>query len=247
MNVLDIRAPQTPTAGEARDNRLLAALPPSDLLLWLPHLDRVNMPLGMVLHESGSVPKHVYFPTSSIVSLMYLMETGASAEVAVVGNDGVVGVSVFMGGESSPSRTVVQRSGCGFRLSAAIIQAAFGSNGPVKHLMLLYTQALMTQMIQTAACNRHHRVEQQLCRWLLLSFDRLDNDSLGVTHERISHMLGVRRESVTAAALALQKAGLITCSRGCISVLNRRGLERRSCECYRVVKKEHDRLLPMAA
>jgi len=201
------------------------------------------MPLGQVLYESGSTLAHVYFPTTAIVSLLYVMENGASAEIAVVGHEGVVGISLFMGGESTPSRAVVQSAGGGFRLSAASIKEEF-KRAPVLHLMLRYTQALITQMAQTAVCNRHHSLDQQLCRWLLLSLDRLKGSDLLMTQELISNMLGVRREGVTEAALKLQKAGLIRYSRGHISVLDRAGLEARTCECYAVVKKEYDRLLP---
>ena len=201
------------------------------------------MPLGEVLYESGSTLSHVYFPVSSIVSLLYVMENGSSAEIAVVGNEGIVGISLFMGGESTPSRAVVQSAGEGFRLLSRTIKDEF-NRAPVLHLLLRYTQALITQMAQTAVCNRHHSLDQQLCRWLLLSLDRLKGDELVMTQELIANMLGVRREGVTEGALKLQKAGLIRYVRGRITVLDRPGLEQRTCECYAVVKKEYDRLLP---
>jgi CRP-like cAMP-binding protein len=202
------------------------------------------MPLGKVLYESGSTLTHVYFPTSSIVSLLYVLEDGASAEIAVVGREGIVGISLFMGGASTPSRAVVQSAGQAFRLAANLMLQEFNRAGPVLHLLLRYTQALITQMAQTAVCNRHHSLDQQLCRWLLLSLDRLDSRELVMTQELIANMLGVRREGVTEAAGDLQKAGLIRYRRGHITVLDRPGLEQRTCECYAVVKKEYDRLLP---
>jgi CRP-like cAMP-binding protein len=202
------------------------------------------MPLGQVLYESGATLSHVYFPTSAIISLLYVMENGASAEIAVVGNEGIVGISLFMGGESTPSRAVVQSAGVGFRLRAQLMKEEFNRAGPVLHLLLRYTQALITQMAQTAVCNRHHSLDQQLCRWLLLSLDRLQDNELVMTQELIANMLGVRREGVTEAALKLQQDGLIKYARGRISVLDRAGLEKRTCECYVVVKKEYDRLLP---
>ena len=202
------------------------------------------MPLGQVLYESGGTMQHVYFPTTAIVSLLYVMENGASAEIAVVGNEGIVGVSLFMGGGSTPSRAVVQSAGEGFRLNAQALKDEFDQAGPVLHLLLRYTQALITQMAQTAVCNRHHALDQQLCRWLLLSLDRLQSNELVMTQELIANMLGVRREGVTECALKLQKAGLIRYARGRITVLDRPGLEQRTCECYAVVKKEYDRLLP---
>ncbi len=226
-----------------RANHLLAALPAEEWQRWQPQLEAVDMPLGQVLYESGGALAHVYFPISSIVSLLYVLEDGASAEIAVVGNEGLVGISLFMGGGSTPSRAVVQSAGTGFRLSAKRIREEF-KKGPVLHLFLRYTQALITQMAQTAVCNRHHSLDQQLCRWLLLSLDRLQGDELVMTQELISNMLGVRREGVTEAALRLQAAGLIRYSRGRILVLDRGGLEQRSRECYAVVKKEYDRLLP---
>jgi len=225
-------------------NHLLAALPNSLQESWLSHLEAVQMPLGSVLYESGGTLTHVYFPTTSIVSLLYVMEDGASAEIAVVGNEGIVGISLFMGGESTPSRAVVQSAGYGFRLKSAVIKDEFNRAGPVLHLLLRYTQALITQMAQTAVCNRHHSLDQQLCRWLLLSLDRLQGDELLMTQELIANMLGVRREGVTEGAMKLQHAGLIRYARGRISVLDRAGLEKRTCECYAVVKKEYDRLLP---
>jgi CRP-like cAMP-binding protein len=235
--------PTPPPAHHPKDNRLLAALPDAEWQRWLPNLEWVQMPLGEVLYESGGALSHVYFPTTAIVSLLYVMENGASAEIAVVGYEGLVGISLFMGGESTPSRAVVQSAGEGFRMKAAAIKDVF-KHPPVLHLLLRYTQALITQMAQTAVCNRHHSLDQQLCRWLLLSLDRLKGSELVMTQELIANMLGVRREGVTDSALKLQKAGLIQYSRGRISVLDRPGLESRSCECYAVVKKEYDRLLP---
>jgi CRP-like cAMP-binding protein len=225
------------------ENYLLAALPDAELQRWLPQLERVEMPLGQVLYESGGTLSHVYFPTTAIVSLLYVMENGASAEIAVVGNEGIVGISLFMGGDSTSSRAVVQSEGMGIRLKAQIMKDDFNRAGPVLHLLLRYTQALITQMAQTAVCNRHHSLDQQLCRWLLLSLDRLQGNELVMTQELIANMLGVRREGVTEGALKLQQAGLIRYARGHISVLDRDGLEKRSCECYAVVKKEYDRLL----
>jgi CRP-like cAMP-binding protein len=226
------------------ENHLLAALPDAEWQRWLPQLERVEMPLGQVLYEAGGTLSHVYFPTTAIVSLLYVMENGASAEIAVVGNEGIVGISLFMGGDSTSSRAVVQSAGQGYRLKAHIMKADFNRAGPVLHLLLRYTQALITQMAQTAVCNRHHSLDQQLCRWLLLSLDRLQGNELVMTQELIANMLGVRREGVTEGALKLQEAGLIRYARGHISVLDRNGLQKRSCECYAVVKKEYDRLLP---
>jgi CRP-like cAMP-binding protein len=231
----------------ATTNRLLAALPGAEWQRWLPQLEPIELPLGLVLYESGRTFSHVYFPTTAIVSLMFVLEDGDSAEVAMVGNEGVVGVSLFMGGESTPSRAVVQSAGRGYRFSAWAMKEAFNRNEAVMHLMLRYTQALITHMFQTAVCNRHHTLDMQLCRWLLLSLDRLQGNELVMTQELIANMLGVRREGVTAAALKLQAAGLIRYARGHIRVLDRSGLERRSCECYVVVKKEYDRLLPAPA
>ncbi len=229
---------------DPRANHLLAALPPAEWERWQPRLEAVELPLGKVLYESGSRLAHVYFPTSAIVSLLYVLEDGASAEIAVVGREGLVGISLFMGGGTTPSRAVVQSAGQGFRLRADLMKSEFDRAGPVMHLLLRYTQALITQMAQTAVCNRHHSLDQQLCRWLLLSLDRLEGPQLVMTQELIANMLGVRREGVTEAALKLQKAGLIRYSRGRISVLDRTGLEARTCECYAVVKREYDRLLP---
>ena len=233
------------SASNPEMNHLLAALPDVERLRWLPRLELVDMPLGQVLYESGRALSHVYFPTTAIVSLLYVMENGASAEIAVVGKDGIVGISLFMGGGSTPSRAVVQSAGQGYRLTAQTMKDEFNRAGPVMHLFLRYTQALITQMAQTAVCNRHHSLDQQLCRWLLLSLDRLSGSELTMTQELIANMLGVRREGVTEGALKLQAAGLIRYSRGHISVLDRPGLERRTCECYAVVKKEYDRLLPL--
>jgi CRP-like cAMP-binding protein len=227
-----------------RENQLLAKLPDEELVRWLPHLEPVDMPLGKVLYESGATLLYVYFPTSAIVSLLYVMEDGASAEIAVVGYEGIVGISRFMGGESTPSRAVVQSGGNGYRLKASLMLEEFNRAGTVMHLLLRYTQALITQMAQTAVCNRHHTLDQQLCRWLLLSLDRLRSNELVMTQELIANMLGVRREGVTAAAGRLHRAGLINYQRGHISVLDRWQLERRTCECYAVVKREYDRLLP---
>ena len=230
---------------EPKDNQLLAALPPLEWERWLPQLERVTMPLGQVVYESGLPLSHVVFPTTAIVSLLYVMENGASAEIAVVGHEGVVGISLFMGGGSTPSRGVVQSAGEGFRLRAAAIKDEFNRSHPVMHLLLRYTQALITQMAQTAVCNRHHSLDQQLCRWLLLSLDRLPGNELVMTQELIANMLGVRREGVTEAAMKLQKLGLIRYARGHITVLDRPGLAERTCECYAVVKKEYERLLPV--
>ncbi|HEX5685886.1 MAG TPA: Crp/Fnr family transcriptional regulator [Ideonella sp.] len=227
-----------------RQNRLLAALPEAEWRRWLPQLEWVSLPLGQVIYESGRPLSHVYFPTTAIVSLLYVMEDGASAEIAVVGNEGIVGISLFMGGESTPSRAVVQSAGEGFRLKASSMKEEFNRAGPVMHLLLRYTQALITQMAQTAVCNRHHTLDQQLCRWLLLSLDRLEGTELVMTQELIANMLGVRREGVTEAALKLQKLGLISYARGRIQLLDRAGLEARTCECYEVVRKEYARLLP---
>jgi CRP-like cAMP-binding protein len=225
-------------------NHLLAALPEAAWHRWSEQLESIEMPLGQVLYESGDTLSHVYFPTTAIVSLLYVMENGASAEIAVVGNEGLVGISLFMGGESTPSRAVVQSAGWGFRLKSQVLKEEFNQTGPVLHLLLRYTQALITQMAQTAVCNRHHSLDQQLCRWLLLSLDRLQNNELVMTQELIANMLGVRREGVTEGALKLQADGLIRYARGRITILDRAGLERRTCECYAVVKREYDRLLP---
>jgi CRP-like cAMP-binding protein len=229
---------------DPRQNHLLAALPAADYERLAPHLEPIEMRLGDVLYESGSRLRHVYFPTTSIVSLLYVMEDGASAEIAIVGNEGILGISLFMGGDTTPSRAVVQSAGHGVRLKAEMLKSEFGRFGPTMHLLLRYTQALITQMAQTAVCNRHHSVDQQLCRWLLLSLDRLASNELSMTQELIANMLGVRREGVTEAARKLQDASLIRYRRGRIAVLDRPGLEARCCECYEVVRKEFDRLLP---
>jgi CRP-like cAMP-binding protein len=233
-----------PAATEPGHNHLLAALSAGVLQRWSPNLERVEMPLGDVLYEAGETSRYVYFPTTSIVSLLYLMENGASAEIAVVGNEGMVGISLFMGGGSTSSRALVQSGGTGFRMAAEKFKKEFNRSTAVLHLLLRYTQALITQMAQTAVCNRHHSLDQQLCRWLLLSLDRLQGDKLVMTQRLIADMLGVRREGVTQAALNLQEAGLIRYVRGHITVLDRKELEKRSCECYGVVNKEYHRLLP---
>ena len=229
---------------DPRQNHLLASLPATEWARWEPLLEPVELPLGEILYESGGTMSHVYFPVNAIVSLLYVMEDGASAEIAVVGKEGLVGISLFMGGGSTPSRAVVQSAGRGFRLKAKALKDEFGRSGAVMHLLLRYTQALITQMAQTAVCNRHHSLDQQLCRWLLLSLDRLDGTELVMTQELIANMLGVRRGGVTEGAGKLQDAGLIRYARGRITVLDRKGLEQRTCECYAVVKKEYDRLLP---
>jgi CRP-like cAMP-binding protein len=239
--------PELPQAHNPRQNHLLAALPAQDFARLQAHLELVPMPLGHVLYESGSELRHVYFPTTAIVSLLYVMTDGASAEIAVVGNEGVIGVALFMGGETMPNRAVVQSAGHAYRLKGALLKQEFNRSGQMQHLLLRYTQALLTQMAQTAVCNRHHSLDQQLCRWLLLSLDRLPSDELVMTQELIANMLGVRREGVTEAAGNLQRAGLIKYQRGRIKVLDRTGLEARACECYAVVKKEFDRLLPEAS
>jgi CRP-like cAMP-binding protein len=238
---------KSPAGQIPQQNHLLAALPASDYERLVPHLELIPLKLGEVLYEPGVQLRYVYFPTTSIVSLLYVMEDGASAEIAIVGNEGILGISLFMGGETTPSRAVVQSAGYGFRLKAQLLKDEFQRFGPMLHLLLRYTQALITQMAQTAVCNRHHSVDQQLCRWLLLSLDRLASNELSMTQELIANMLGVRREGVTEAAGKLQEAGLISYRRGRITVLDRPGLEARSCECYQVVKKELDRLLPYTA
>jgi CRP-like cAMP-binding protein len=235
------RAVQSPHA--TTQNRLLAALPPADYARLEAHLELVSMPLGEVLSESGGRMHHVYFPTTSIVSLLYVLEDGSSAEIGVVGNEGLVGISLFMGGQTTPSRAVVRGAGHGYRLKAPLLVEEFDRGGPAMRLLLRYTQALMTQMTQTAVCNRHHSVEQQLCRALLLSLDRTSGSSLTLTQELIASMLGVRREGVTEAAGKLQRAGYIRYSRGHIQVLDRGGLEHTVCECYSVVRAEVDRLM----
>ena len=234
----------TKTTPDQSANALLASMPPEVWLRIAPELELVDLPLGKVLYESGSQIAHVHFPINAIVSLLYVLENGASAEIAVVGNEGLVGIALFMGGDTTPSRAVVRSAGQGYRLSAAHIKSAFNRGGPVLHLLLRYTQALITQMSQTAVCNRHHSLDQQLCRWLLLSMDRQAGNELVMTQEMIANMLGVRREGVTEAALKLQKLDLINYSRGRITILDRPALEHRVCECYAVVKKEYDRLLP---
>ena len=226
-----------------KQNHLLAALPAADYRRLHPHLERVAVELGCALYESGSQQDYVYFPTASIVSLLYVMQNGASAEIAVVGNEGVVGIALFMGGETTSSRAVVQSAGYACQLNAGVLKMEFERGGRLQYLLLRYTQSLIAQTAQTAACNRHHSVEQQLCRWLLLSLDRLPSNELTMTQELIANMLGVRREGVTEAAGNLQAAGLIRYSRGRISVLDRPRLEERVCECYAVVKRESDRLL----
>lgn len=233
----------TPT-NSPKQNHLLNALPTAEYERLFPFLERVSMPLGFVLYESGAELLHAYFPVDCIVSLLYVMENGASAEIAIVGNEGIIGVALFMGGNTMPNRAVVQSAGYGYRLRATILVKEINQGSVVLRLLLRYTQALITQMAQTAVCNRHHSVDQQLCRWLLLSLDRLDSNNLVMTQELIANMLGVRREGVTAAARKLQQAGLIDYNRGHITVLNRPDLELRVCECYQVVKTEFDRLLP---
>jgi CRP-like cAMP-binding protein len=233
----------SPVSTRPQDNRLLAALPDAGLRGLLPHLEAVRLPLGMVVYESGGEQRYVYFPTSSIVSLLYVLADGSSAEIAVTGNEGLVGISIFMGGETTPSRAVVQSAGYGYRLKGQVLRKEFESGGALQHLLLRYTQALITQMTQTAVCNRHHSVDQQLCRWLLLSLDRLPGNELVMTQELIANMLGVRREGVTEAAGKLQDEGMIRYSRGHITVLDRDQIETRVCECYAVVKREYDRLL----
>lgn len=232
-----------PASHFPRQNHLLAALPAAEFDRLAPELELVSMPLGEALYESGEQLQHVYFPTTSIVSLLYVMENGASAEIAIVGNEGILGISLFMGGETTPSRAVVQSAGHGYRLKAHLLKQEFQRAGLVMDLLLRYTQALITQMAQTAVCNRHHSIEQQLCRWLLLSLDRLSTFELTMTQELIANMLGVRREGVTEAAGKLQRAGIIRYSRGRITVLDRERLEQDVCECYAVVKKEFERLL----
>jgi CRP-like cAMP-binding protein len=234
ISVADVQLP--------KKNRLLRALPAADYQRLLPRLEHVPLPLAWPVYEAGNRMEHVFFPTEGIVSLLYVMKNGASAEIAITGNEGLVGISLFMGGESTPSRAIVQSEGHAFRLAAAYLKEEFERGGELQHLLLRYTQALITQMAQTAVCNRHHTVVQQLCRWLLLSLDRLPSSELAMTQELIANMLGVRREGVTEAAGQLQAEGLIEYSRGKINVLNRPKLEARVCECYAVVKRETDRL-----
>jgi CRP-like cAMP-binding protein len=238
--------PKSPRAAaqSPKENRLLAAMPETDYQALMPSLERVAMPLGQAVYESGGPQGYVYFPTTSIVSLLYVLADGATAEIAVTGNEGLVGIALFMGGETTPSRAVVQSAGQGYRLRAKLLKKEFERGGPLQYLLLRYTQALITQMTQTAVCNRHHSVDQQLCRWLLLSLDRLPGNKLVMTQELIANMLGVRREGVTEAAGKLQAEGLIEYSRGKITVVDRERLEARVCECYSVVKREYDRLLP---
>jgi CRP-like cAMP-binding protein len=237
------KTPMIPKKDEFR-NHLLSVLPQAVLERWRAKLELVDMPLGAVLYESGSKPAYAYFPEDAIVSMLFVLENGASAEIAVVGFEGMVGISLFMGGYTTPSRAVIQSAGKAYRVSTSFIQEEFNNSLPVMHLFLRFTQALITQMTQTAVCNRHHTLDQQLCRWLLLSLDRLLGPDLVMTQELIANMLGVRREGVTDAAGRLQKAGLISYTRGRIKVMDRPGLEQRSCECYAVVKNEYDRLLP---
>ena len=234
----------SPESNSPKANRLLAALPEENYEALAPQLELVPLPLGKAVYESGAKQAYVYFPTTSIVSLLYVLENGASAEIAVTGFEGLVGIALFMGGETTPSRAVVQSAGQGYRLKAAVLKKQFEKGGELQHLLLRYTQALITQMTQTAVCNRHHSVDQQLCRWLLLSLDRLPSNELVMTQELIANMLGVRREGVTEAAGKLQAEGLIRYSRGHITIPDRRKLEERVCECYAVVKREYDRLLP---
>jgi CRP-like cAMP-binding protein len=229
---------------EPQRNQLLAALPPEDQAQLFKHLELVSLPLGKVMYESGDTMRNAYFPIDSIVSLLYVMESGASAEISVVGNDGMVGVALFMGGGSTPSRAIVQSAGSAYRLPGNVLRDEFNRHGAMMLLLLRYTQSLITQMAQTAVCNRHHSIDQQLCRWLLLSMDRLPGNKLTMTQELIANMLGVRREGVTEAAGKLQKLGVIDYKRGKITILDRPRLEELSCECYAVVKSETDRLLP---
>ncbi|MDZ7790953.1 MAG: Crp/Fnr family transcriptional regulator [Xanthomonadales bacterium] len=232
------------TPDQARNNLLLAALPDEVWKRLEPHMELTDMPLGRVLYESGNKLDHVYFPTTSIVSLLYVMEDGHSAEIGIVGKEGMVGVALFMGGETTPSRAVVQSGGSAYRLPGRFLKQEFSEAGPLQRLLLRYTQALITQMSQTAVCNRHHTIGQQLSRWLLMSMDRLPTNELVMTQELIANMLGVRREGVTESAGKLQDLGLITYSRGRITVIDRPALEKHTCECYAVVKREFDRLLP---
>jgi CRP-like cAMP-binding protein len=233
-----------PGVREPQQNYLLGALPPAERERLFPHLELIDLPLGKVLYESGDELRHVYFPTDSIVSLLYVLENGASAEISLVGNEGLIGIALFMGGETTPRRAIVQSAGYAYRLIGRRLKEEFHRNGDMQLLMLRYTQALITQMAQTAVCNRHHSVDQQLCRWLLLSLDRLPSNNLTLTQELIANMLGVRREGVTESAGKLQKLGVVLYRRGHITVLDRRKLEKFCCECYAVVKKETDRLLP---
>ncbi len=241
------RPTQLAGTSSPQQNHILDALPPAERERLFPHLKLVALPLGVALYESGDTLRHIYFPTDSIVSLLYVLQNGASAEISVVGNDGAIGVALFMGGETTTNRAVVQSAGFAYRLTGKRLKLEFGRHGELLHILLRYTQALLTQMSQTAVCNRHHSVDQQLCRWLLLSLDRLSSNNLTMTQELMADMLGVRREGVTEAAGKLQKLGVIRYSRGRITVLDRPQLEKLSCECYSVVKRETDRLLPMRA
>jgi len=236
--------PNLPISPNPRQSHLLAVLPEAESKRLLPQMELVSLPLGKALYESGDQLNHVYFPTTSIVSLLYELENGSSAEIAVVGNEGIVGIALFMGGDTMPNRAVVQSAGHAYRLPGSLLKQEFNRAGALQHLLLRYTLAMLTQMAQTAVCNRHHTVDQQLCRWLLLSLDRLPTMELIMTQELIANMLGVRREGVTEAAGKLQSAGLIRYGRGRITVLDRSGLEKRVCECYDVVRKEFRRLLP---
>jgi CRP-like cAMP-binding protein len=235
-----------PEAPQPRQNHILNALPQAERDRLFPHLKLVSLPLGKALYEPGDMLRHIYFPTDTIVSLLYVLKDGASAEIAVVGNDGAIGVALFMGGETTTNRAIVQSAGSAYRLTGARLKQEFERHGELLHVLLRYTQALITQMSQTAVCNRHHSVDQQLCRWLLLSLDRLASNKLTMTQELIANMLGVRREGVTEAAGKLQKLGVIRYRRGQITVLDRPQLQQLSCECYGVVKAETDRLLPLA-
>ncbi len=231
---------------DPRNNKLLAALPEAEWQILLPQLERVELPLAKVICEPGCILNHVYFPTTAIISILYVMENGDSTEISVVGNEGVIGISLFLGGESTTTRTVVQSAGEAFRLKAEVLKSEFSRSAPFMHLMLRFTQALMAQTAQTAACNRHHSMDQQLCRWLLLSLDRVDGNELKMTQELIANMLGVDREVVIEGALKLQNAGLISYVNGRITVLDRIDLKNRACECYELIKAEYARLLPPA-
>ena len=241
------KLPAVPALHSPSENHLLAALSPAEADRIYPHLRLVTMPLGKVLYESGDVLRYVYFPVDCIVSLLYVLENGASAEISVVGNEGLIGIALFMGGETTPSRAIVQSAGHAYRLAGTLLKEEFHRSGELQLLLLRYTQSLITQMAQTAVCNRHHSVDQQLCRWLLLSLDRLASNELVMTQELIANMLGVRREGVTEAAGKLQKLGVISYSRGHITVLDRPKLEELCCECYTVVKRESDRIEGLAA
>lgn len=244
MHANHILGNQVETKPIKEQNYLFHSIPSPEWERLLPHIEPVELPLGKVLYEPGTKMSHVYFPSTAIISLLYALENGSSAEIAIAGNEGIIGISIFMGGESTSSRAVVQSAGLGYRVKSSLILDEFNRSGPVMHLLLRYTQALITQMSQTAVCNRHHTLDQQFCRWLLLSLDRLPSNELVMTQELIANMLGVRREGVTEAALKVQKAGFIKYARGRITILDRTGLEKRTCECYQVVKSEYDRLLP---